>query len=76
MDFALRAHPLTRPLQHLREEVAEVIGRTGDRVEPLGREELAPGALVLSTCFEPGEEPPVDVVAVHRLGYRQPSADG
>ena len=36
------------------------------RVEPLGRQELAPCALVLATGLEPSEKPPVDVVGAHR----------
>jgi shikimate dehydrogenase len=64
--LALRANTLASPLEHLDEDVVESIGRVTICVDPLGRKQLAPGALVLPTCLEPGQEPPVDVVDAHQ----------
>ena len=44
------------------------------RVQPLGRQELAPRALVLPTRLEESDKPPVDVVDAHRRPYRQATA--
>ena len=61
----LRANVLACPLEHLDEQLSQMLRGLPLRVEPLGRKELASSALVLATRLEPGEEPSVDVVDAH-----------
>jgi len=69
---ALRLHPLAGARENVLEEIPEPIAGLdlGLGVEPLGREQVAPCALVRGARLEPGEQPPVDVVEGHHDLYR------
>jgi len=61
---------LSCSLDQFAEHVAEVVRRCPIRVEPLGREQLAPRPLVRLARLEETHQPPIDIVDVHdvRIG--------
>jgi len=67
---SLGADVLSRSLDQRAEHLAEVLCGRSIRVQPLGREQLPPRALVLLAGLEERHQPPVNVVVAHdvRIG--------
>ena len=63
-------HVLPGTLDELVEHLAEVVGGCPIRVEPLGRQQLAPRPLVRLTGLEETHQSPIDVADAHdvRIG--------